>query len=89
MRKLIVLLLIVAFLVVAIEANACAVQVVVPVVATVAGGTAGVVWVGLGVAAVAPFVLTSPYWWMFYANPECRKEPTLGDLSRCVQEKKK
>jgi len=81
MRKLIILAIVVGFLFMASEAKA---GFAVPLVA-VGGGAGGAGFVALGVAAVAPFIVFSPYFYQFYTHPECQKEPTIGDLSSCVQ----
>ena len=81
MRKLIMLVMVVGFLFMAIDAKANG---LVPLVA-VGGGAGGAGFVALGVAAVAPLIVFSPYFYQFYKHPECRTEPTIGDLSRCIQ----
>jgi hypothetical protein len=81
MRKLIMLVMVVGFLFMAIDAKANG---LVPLVA-VGGGAGGAGFVALGVAAVAPLIVFSPYFYQFYTHPECQKEPTIGDLSSCVQ----
>jgi hypothetical protein len=82
MKKLIILAMVVGFLFMAIEAKAGII--IAPVVAT-SSATGGAVVIGLGVAAVAPLIVFSPYFYQFYKYPECRTEPTIGDLSRCIQ----
>jgi len=81
MKKLIILAMVVGFLFMANEAKAG----ILIVVGTASGGTSGAVVVGLGVAVVAPLIVFSPYFYQFYKHPECRTEPTIGDLSSCVQ----
>ena len=80
MKKLIILAMVVGFLFMAIDAKA---GILVAVV--VGGGAGGAGFVALGVAAVAPLIVFSPYFYQFYTHPECQKEPTIGDLSICVQ----
>jgi hypothetical protein len=81
MKKLIILAMVVGFLFMASEAKA---GFLIPLVA-VGGGAGGAGLVALGVAAVAPLIVFSPYFYQFYTHPECQKEPTIGDLSICVQ----
>jgi hypothetical protein len=81
MRKLIILAMVVGFLFMANEAKA-GFLIALP---TATAATAGSVWVGLGITAVAPLIVFSPYFYQFYKHPECSKEPTIGDLSICVQ----
>jgi hypothetical protein len=81
MKKLIILAMVVGFLFMANEAKA-GFLIALPTAAT---ATAGVVWVSLGVTAIAPLIVFSPYFYQFHKHPECRKEPTIGDLSSCVQ----
>jgi hypothetical protein len=82
MKKLIILAMVVGFLFMASEAKAT--MVIAPVAAT-SSATGGAVVIGLGVAAVAPLIVFSPYFYQFYKHPECSKEPTIGDLSICMQ----
>ena len=81
MKKLIMLAVVVGFLMMAVNAKAVA-----PItLVAVGGGAGGSAFTPLGVAAIAPIVVFSPYFYQFYKHPECRKEPTIGDLSNCVQ----
>ena len=80
MRKLIILAMVVGFLFMAIDAKAGAI-----ILVAVGGGAGGAGFVALGVAAIAPLIVFSPYFYQFYTHPECQKEPTIGDLSICVQ----
>ncbi len=82
MKKLIIVAMVVGFLFMANEAKAGFIIVAVSATSSATGGAA---IVGLGVAAVAPLIVFSPYFYQFYKHPECRKEPTIGDLSSCVQ----
>ena len=81
MEKLIILAMVVGFLFIAIDAKAGA---IIPLVA-VGGGAGGAAFAALGVAAVVSLIVFSPYFYQFYTHPECQKEPTIGDLSSCVQ----
>jgi hypothetical protein len=81
MKKLIILAMVIGFLFMASEAKA-APFIIVPVVG---GGAGGVAFAALGIAAVASIIVFSPYFYQFYTHPECQKEPTIGDLSSCVQ----
>jgi hypothetical protein len=80
MRKLIILAMVVGFLFMASEAKAPAL-----IVPLVGGGAGGAAFVALGVGAVVSLIVFSPYFYQFYTHPECQKEPTIGDLSSCVQ----
>ena len=81
MKKLIILAMVVGFLFMAIDAKAG----ILLVATVVGGGAGGAGFVALGVAAIAPLIVFSPYFYQFYTHPECQKEPTIGDLSICVQ----
>lgn len=94
MKKLTVLLMVVCFLLIVGEAKALA-----PIVPVVIGAFAGG---GVGSAAVAvscgvPLGILGAMGAglligeviQFIEYPECRKEPTMGDLSQCVQSRSK
>ena len=36
-------------------------------------------------AAIGPPILFSPYLIMYYNNPGCRNQPSIGDMSNCIQ----
>jgi hypothetical protein len=83
LKKLIMLAMVVVFLCVAIEASAT--HPVVVVVGTASGATGGAVWLGFAAAAFGPPILFSPYLWQYHKHPECRKEPSIGDMVNCIQ----
>jgi hypothetical protein len=82
MKKLIIVMLAVAFLFVAVEAKAVVVFKFVPLAAE--AGAATVLAKG-GAIAIGTMAIWTPYWIQFANHPECRKEPTIGDMSDCVQ----
>jgi len=91
MKKLIVLLMVVCFLLIGGEAKALAPLVPVAVVTT-GGAATTLVAVSCGLplgilGAMGAGLLIGEF--IQYAQyPECRKEPTMGDLSNCVQKSK-
>ncbi|RPI54975.1 MAG: hypothetical protein EHM49_02510 [Deltaproteobacteria bacterium] len=92
MKKMIIVLVLVAFLAAFIpNAGACGyAPCPEPVTTTVFvflshGGTASVFpWplVGMQAGCLLAF---SPWLIMYYNHPECRDQPTMGDMAECVQ----
>lgn len=82
MKRLIVVMLVMAFLFVAVEVKA-APQIPLWVVAIPVHGATfwGPAAATIGISAL----VWSPYFYQFYTHPECQKEPSIGDLSNCVQ----
>ena len=42
-------------------------------------------WVVAAAAVFGPPLVLSPYIYMYVNHPECRKELSIGDMSKCVQ----
>lgn len=89
-RKLVVLFVMVAFMSLFIpKARACT-PAPEPVTTTVSvvistGGTAAVFPWPLVVMQGAVLLGASPWLIMYHNHPECRDQPTMGDMGACVQ----